>query len=143
MARDAFEDDYDDERVVVIRRDRGTAGVGMLLLGLALGAGAALLFAPASGAETRERLQNGARRAGRKMRDVADEFGEEMTDRVDQVRDTLGARTQAVRDAVHVGREAAAKARVDLERNLADAKSAYADRRRTTESTADDAPLEG
>ena len=39
-------------------------GIGMLLLGLAIGAGAALLFAPASGDETRERLQREARRAG-------------------------------------------------------------------------------
>lgn len=140
MAREA----YDDDRVVVIERDRGgTAGVGMLLLGLAIGAGAALLLAPGSGAETRERLQDGARRAGRRMREAADEFGDEMTERVEHVKESVGTRAQAVRDAVEVGRDAASKARADLERNLADAKSAYAGRRRTTEPTADDAPGEG
>ena len=142
MARD----DYDDDRVVVVERGRDT-GIGMLLLGLAIGAGAALLMAPASGRETRERLQDGARRASRRMKDVADELGDDVSERVSRVRertrDAVGSRADAVRDAVHVGREAASRARSELERNLADAKSAYADRRRNTEPAAGDGPLEG
>ena len=50
MARYDEYDEYDDDRVVVIDRDNGSNGIGTLLLGLAIGAGAALLFAPASGA---------------------------------------------------------------------------------------------
>ncbi len=39
---------YDEHRVVVIEREHGTMGIGTCLHGLAIGAGAALLFAPAS-----------------------------------------------------------------------------------------------
>ncbi len=81
----ARHDEYDDERVVVIERDGGgAAGVGTFLLGLAIGAGAALLFAPASGAETRQRIQDEARRASRKVKDMTDEFGEKVADSVEK-----------------------------------------------------------
>jgi len=135
------EDEYDDERVVVIKRDGGNAGVGMMLLGLAIGAGAALLFAPASGEETRERLQREARRAGRRVKEMTNEFGETITDGVERTRsrfdqqvtrakDAVGSRTQALGDAVDAAREAALDARADLERAVADSKRAYADSRR-------------
>lgn len=174
--------DYDDDRVVVIDRDRA-GGLGMLLLGLAVGAGAALLFAPASGRETRHRIARGARKASRRARELAEDLGDEMsehmgrarrrareltddfrdevsdrvehvrdvvadrvetardavTDRVDRARDAVGARTRAVRDAVDVGRMAAHRARTDLERNLADTRSAYAERRRAPEDVAEGA----
>ena len=106
MARD---DEYDDNRVVVIEREKGTNGMGMFLLGLAIGAGAALLFAPASGADTRRRLQHEARRARRTMNDMTDAFG-------DTVADTVA-------DSVE-------NARADLERAVAESKRAYADSRR-------------
>ncbi len=134
-------DEYDDDRVVVIERGNGTNGMGTFLLGLAIGAGAALLFAPASGAETRKRLQDEARRAGRKMKDMTDELGEKVADSVEKTRfqfdeqvgrarDAVNSRVQAVGDAVSAGRDAAAQARVELERAVADSKRAYADSRR-------------
>ncbi len=134
-------DEYDDDRVVVIDRDNGTSGIGTFLLGLAIGAGAALLFAPASGAETRQRLQHEAKRAGRKMKDMTDEFGEKVADTVEKsrfqfdeqvgrARDAVSSRVQAVGDAVSAGRDAASQARTDLERAVADSKRAYADSRR-------------
>lgn len=134
-------DEYDDDRVVVIERENGTSGIGTFLLGLAIGAGAALLFAPASGAETRQRLQDEARRAGRKVKDMTDEFGDKVADSVEKTRfqfdeqvgrarDAVNSRVQAVGDAVSVGRDAAAQARADLERAVADSKRAYADSRR-------------
>lgn len=134
-------DEYDDDRVVVIERENGTNGIGTFLLGLAIGAGAALLFAPASGAETRQRLQDEARRAGRKVKDMTDEFGEKVADSVEKTRfqfdeqvgrarDAVGSRVQAVSDAVSAGRDAASQARADLERAVADSKRAYADSRR-------------
>ncbi len=136
----ARQDEYDDERVVVLERD-GKAGVGMLLLGLALGAGAALLFAPATGEETRERLRGEARRAGRKVKDVADAFGDQVTEKVgrtrsrfdaqvERARDAVGSRVSAVGEALDAGRSATDDAREDLERAVADAKRAYADSRR-------------
>jgi gas vesicle protein len=138
MARD---DEYDDNRVVVIEREKGTNGIGTFLLGLAIGAGAALLFAPASGADTRRRLQDEARRAGRTMKDMTDAFGDTVAVSVEKTRDqfdeqvgraraAVNARVRAVGDAVSVGREAATQARADLERAVAESKRAYADSRR-------------
>lgn len=148
----ARQDEYDDDRTVIIRRDNGNAGVGMLLLGLAIGAGAALLFAPASGEETRERLQREARRAGRKVKDMTDAVTEEVSDRVsrtrsrfderverargtmgarvDRARDAVGSRISAMSEAVDGGREAADDARAHLAQAVLDAKRAYAESRR-------------
>jgi gas vesicle protein len=92
-------DEYDDDRVVVIEREKGTNGIGTFLLGLAIGAGAALLFAPASGAETRQRLQDEARRAGRKMKDMTDEFGDTVADSVEKTRDQFDEQVGRARDA--------------------------------------------
>ena len=133
-------DAYDDERVVIVE-EGGSNAVGMLLLGLAIGASAALLFAPASGEETRQRIQREARRAGRRVKEVTDEVTAELADRVDRTRagfderverarNAVRSRTRAVGDAVEAGREGAADARADLERAVADTKRAYADSRR-------------
>ena len=122
-------DEYDDERVVVVEQGGGN-GIGMLLLGMAIGAGAALLFAPASGQETRERIQREARRAGKRVKDLTDEVGEGLADRVERARDAVRSRRQAMGDAVSAGREGAARARADLEQAVADTKQAYADSRR-------------
>lgn len=133
-------DEYDDERVVVVEQG-GAGGLGMLLLGLAIGAGAALLFAPASGEETRDRIQREARRASRRVKDLTEDVSDEIADRVDrtrasfderveQARDAVRSRTQAVGDAVDAGRDAAKQARAELERAVTDSKRAYADSRR-------------
>ena len=134
-------DEYDDERIVVVEQGGGENGIGMLLLGLALGAGAALLFAPASGQETRERLQREARRAGKRVKDMTEEASKELAGRVgrtraqfdekvDIARHAVRSRKQAVGDAVDAGREAASQARTELERAVAETKRAYADSRR-------------
>ncbi|MFN0099713.1 MAG: YtxH domain-containing protein [Gemmatimonadaceae bacterium] len=57
--------------VVVDRRSGG--GIGLFLLGLAVGAGIALLYAPQSGEETRAELRRGARKIRRKVRDLAED----------------------------------------------------------------------
>ena len=137
----ARHEEYDDDRVVVVERDSGGNSIGTFLLGLAIGAGAALLLAPASGEETRARLQEEARRAGRRVKDMTDEFTEELTDRVERTRsaiddrverarDAVTSRARAVADAAAVGREAASQARTELERAVAESKRAYADSRR-------------
>jgi gas vesicle protein len=133
--------DDEEDRMVIVERDGGSKGLGMLLLGLAVGAGAALLFAPASGEETRERLQRETRRAGRKVRDLTDALAEGVTDGVERgrsafdtqvgrARDAVSSRKRAVTDALDAGRGAADDTRADLERAVADAKRAYADSRR-------------
>jgi gas vesicle protein len=133
-------DEYDDERVVVVEQG-GSSGLGMLLLGLAVGAGAALLFAPASGEETRERIQREARRARRRAQEFTEDVSDEIADRVDrtratfedrveQARDAVRSRANAVGDAVDAGRDAAKQARAELERAVQESKRAYADSRR-------------
>lgn len=59
----------DDPEVVFIEREDGGGALKWLVIGAALGAGLALLFAPQSGRETRRELRRGARR----VRDLAEE----------------------------------------------------------------------
>jgi gas vesicle protein len=70
-----------DEQAVVIERRGGGAGssIALFLLGAAVGAGVALLFAPQSGEDTRAQLRRSARRMKRKARDLA-ETGRDMVD---------------------------------------------------------------
>ena len=86
-------DDDEDEPYVVIER-RGS-GATSFLVGLAVGAGIALLFAPQSGEETRRQLKRRARRAANVARDAAGDLSENMVDRYEQakrtVEDRLGA----------------------------------------------------
>src|SRR4051812_1337229 len=64
MAR--CDEDFDDEdgRYVVIEREKEGSSVGAFLLGAAIGAGLALLFAPQSGRETRAAIKRRAKNAG-------------------------------------------------------------------------------
>jgi gas vesicle protein len=124
----------DDERYVVI--ERSEPGVGTFVLGLALGAGLALLFAPRSGEETRKDLQKRAKRVG----DQAQEFVSEVTGsvtetlqsarervegRIDSTRQAVDLKRRQVSNAVDAGRAAAQQARVELEQRIAETKAAY------------------
>ena len=129
--------DFEGEPYVVIEREE--SGVGTLLLGVALGAGIALLLAPRSGLETRRMIGTRARNTGGRIRDAATDVANDVTDRVNEVRDRVtervtervGAARDAVRrgqdhvlDAVDAGRYAAGEARLDLERKIAENKAA-------------------
>ena len=124
----------DDEPYVVIEKQTG--GVGAFLVGAAIGAGIALLFAPRSGVETRLELQRSARR----VRDRAEDAVEGATDRIadsyetarrrvetrlDSARQAVDHKRQQVSRAMEAGRYAAHEARADLERRLAETKAAY------------------
>jgi gas vesicle protein len=128
--------DEDDEQVIVIDRGGGGAGIGTFLLGAAIGAGLALLFAPQSGAETRADIKRRARKAKDSAARVAGEVTEQVTDtfndarrrveeQIDSAREAINAKRDQVLDAMDAGREAAAEARVDLETRLAETKAAY------------------
>jgi gas vesicle protein len=128
--------DEDDERVVIIERGGGGGGIGPFLLGAAIGAGLALLFAPQSGAETRADLKRKARKArdtaGRVATDVSDRVSDtfqearrKVEEKIDSTRDAIQAKRDQVHDAMAAGREAAAEARLDLETRLAETKAAY------------------
>lgn len=121
MARD------DEGREVVYLVREGDSPLKYLFVGAAIGAGLALLFAPADGEETRRQL---GRRA-RQLRDMAEEGLDELEDRLtdgtqrlrDRVEETVDdVRTQAseVTEAV---KSAGTTARQELERRLADARA--------------------
>ena len=125
--------DFEGEPFVVIEREE--AGLGTLLLGAAIGAGIALLFAPRSGADTRRLIGTQARRTGDRVRETATGIADSVTAQVNDVRDRVAERVEATRDAVrrgqdHVldavdaGRFAAVEARSELERRIAENKAA-------------------
>jgi gas vesicle protein len=135
-------DDDDDEPyvlrepyVIVERRD---SGVGSFIVGLALGAGVALLLAPQSGEETRRGIARRARRAQEAAQDFVGDVSGTVADKFQEVRTTVEERIEATLDAVddkkrrvsnafHAGRAAAREARGELEQRIAESKAAYKD----------------
>ncbi len=133
---------HSDQPVVVV--ERSDSGLGGFLLGLAVGAGVALLFAPKTGEETRQQLKNTGRRlrtvATEKAEDLQDAMGggyERTRDRIeeglDSARETIGEKREAAQDAFEAGKSAVKTARSELERRLAKSKEA----RSTTRSDGD------
>ena len=125
--------DYVEPYLIVERRD---AGAGTFLLGLALGVGAALLFAPQSGEETRRGIARRARRAQEAAQDFVEDMSGTVADKFNDVRASVEERIEATLDAVddkrrrvtnalHAGRSAAREARGELEQRIADTKAAY------------------
>lgn len=126
--------EFDDEPYVVIEKETGS--VGSLLLGFALGAGVALLFAPRAGIETRRELTRGARRVQRSAQDMVDEVAgnvsggfhharQQVEDHIDAARQAVELKREQVTRAVEAGRVAAHQAREELERRIAETKAAY------------------
>lgn len=126
--------DEDDEQYVVV--EQRSSGVGPLLLGLALGTGIALLFAPQSGADTRRLIRRKAQQAKDTVADVVDEVASTVTDGISRARGTVEDGIDSARDAVELkkrqisravraGRDAAHEAREDLEFRIAESKAAY------------------
>lgn len=105
--------DGDEQRTVVIQKDRGSE-VGAFVLGALVGAGLALLFAPESGEDVQQRL----RAQARKLRDLTE-------DRVRDFRDDFGAHVESAKGAVEQGRQIATSARTELEEKLQRSKAAY------------------
>lgn len=126
--------DPDDHPYIVI--EKHSSGVGSLLLGVVIGAGVALLFAPRSGEETRSEIRRRARSAGNKARDVAEEVSDSVADTFESARSRVEQQIESARTAIEMkkrqvtramdaGRAAAQEARGDLERRLAETKAAY------------------
>lgn len=126
--------DYEDEPAVII--ERHSSGVGSFLIGAAIGAAAALLLAPQSGAATRREIRRSARRARRAAQDIAADVSGRVTDTIDQARDRVETGIDTARHAIELkkrqvsramqaGRAAAQQARDELERRIAETKAAY------------------
>ena len=112
----------DDEPYVVIEK---SAGVGPFLVGLAIGAGVALLFAPQTGEETRRRIRRSAERFKDVAVDTFDDARLKVEEQIDVARQKIDMRKQQVTRAVSAGREAAQEARAELARRIAETKAAY------------------
>ena len=122
----------DDEPFVVIERE--SAGIGSFLLGAAIGAGIALLMAPQSGEETRQRLTRGVRRvkwaaqdavedATAKVSDTFNEARRQVEERIDAARLAIELKKDQVQRAMEAGREAARDARGELQERIAATKA--------------------
>jgi gas vesicle protein len=128
-----FEHD-EDERYVVI--ERHSSSIAPFLLGIALGAGAALLLAPRSGAATRRdirrralRVRRAAQRAANDVTDsVVDKFHDarrKVEEQIDTARQAIDLKKRQVHRAMDAGRAAAHEARDELEQRIAETKAAY------------------
>jgi len=127
--------DWDDDEAYVVIEQR-QPGVGSFIMGLAVGAGLALLFAPRSGQDTRREIERGARRVGDQAQnlitDVTETVGQTIQDakfrvesRIGTARDAVDLKRRQVTNAVDAGRMAAREARVELEERIAETKAAY------------------
>ena len=127
--------DWDDDEPFVVFEQKDS-GIGAFLLGLAVGAGVALLFAPKSGEETRREIERRAREVADQAQDLVSEVTESVGNTFQQAKDSVEGRIDAARDAVEfkrrqvshavdAGRAAAQQARVELEQRIAERKAAY------------------
>lgn len=128
---------YDDEPYLIVENREGSS-IGPFIIGLALGAGIALLLAPQSGDETRREIAERARRAKDAARDTIGDLGdvigekleqarEKVDDGIESVREAVDFRRQRVTTAYEAGRVAARQAREELEYRLAESKAAHKD----------------
>ncbi|MDB4916488.1 MAG: hypothetical protein JWM95_4132 [Gemmatimonadetes bacterium] len=127
-------DDYDDAKYVVIEKN-GT-DIGTLLVGVLIGAGVALLFAPRSGPDTRREIRRRAQQATDTVKGVATDVTDTVTETfetakarveegIESARSAVLTKKRQVSRAMQAGRNAAHEARGDLERRLAETKAAY------------------
>jgi gas vesicle protein len=116
--------DYDDLPTFVIET-RGGGGAGTFMLGVLVGAAAALLLAPRSGMETQAEIAGAVRRARDGVGDRVSGARERVSDTLDSVRGGVGTRVQQARAALDAGVDAARDAREELQRRVDDAKRAY------------------
>lgn len=124
----------DDEQIILVEHDE-SSGLSAFLLGAALGAGLALIFAPQTGAETRESITRSARkateatkRAGEKVTDALAQAKADIESRIDSAKSSIDLKKTQVSRAVDAGREAARTAREDLERRMAEQRTVDASR---------------
>ncbi|MGH7602939.1 MAG: YtxH domain-containing protein [Gemmatimonadaceae bacterium] len=135
---DWYDDDpYFVERPYVVVERHGP-GVGSFIIGLALGAGVALLLAPQAGEDTRREIGRRARRAQQAAQDfvedvsetVADKFSDvraSVEERIDATFEAVDAKKRQVSSAFEAGRVAARQTRGRLEHRIAERKAAYKD----------------
>ena len=86
--------------------DNNGSGLVWFLAGLGIGAAAGILYAPRSGAETRDALRAQAEEGSAKARQHAQRVRETAGDWIDRGRDTMNEHKENVRAAWEAGRQA-------------------------------------
>jgi gas vesicle protein len=120
---------YDDDGVPYVVIERSGSGMAPFVWGALLGAAAALLLAPKSGAETQEELKERARRLRQRAEDKAHEFQEGLQEawsegrrqveaKLDDARKTVSEGRSRAQQAWEAGREAARSARTEYKSEL-------------------------
>lgn len=128
--------DFDDDQPYVVIEKHEDAGVAPFLVGLAIGAGVALLFAPRSGRATRRDIRRRAMRARdaaeQTVTDVRDNVvgtferaRQRVEDQIESARSAVDLKKRQITRAVDAGRAAAEEARLELEQRIADTKASY------------------
>ncbi len=127
----------DDDHIIIVEANDDPSGLSAFLLGAAIGAGLALIFAPQTGVETRQSIKRGAKkageatkRAGEKVTDALAQAKADLESRIDTARSSIDLKKVQVSRAVDAGREAARAAREDLERRMAEQRAADTGRTR-------------
>ena len=115
--------DRDDVPYIVVERRSG--GMGLFLWGALIGAGVALLYAPRSGAQTRQEIRDGAYRVRRRAEESVRRVQETVSGTVGDLREQVTSKMDAARDALDAGREAARETRQDIERRVRESRSAW------------------
>lgn len=128
---------YDDEPYLIVENREGNS-IAPFLLGIALGAGIALLMAPRSGEDTRRDLAEKMSRAKDAALDAVGDLGDVIGDTIETARERVEDGFESAREAVDIrrrrvstafeaGRVAAREAREELEYRLAESKAAHQD----------------
>jgi gas vesicle protein len=97
------------EPPAVASERRSGSGIGIFVLGVVIGAGLALLYAPHSGPEMRRKVARGARRVRRKARDLATSAQDTAQDAARSTREALERRLarhhETARDELYDGED--------------------------------------
>lgn len=81
-------------------------GLSSFLLGLGVGVGIGMLFAPKSGAETREIIKNKAGESSDFIKQRSADFKQTASEWVDKGKDALGRQRDNLADAMEAGKRA-------------------------------------
>src|SRR5260221_4318396 len=99
-------DDYRDPPIIIEKHN----DIGTLLVGLLIGAGVALLFAPKPGKETRRAIRRTAREAGDAVRTGVDEMTGKGGETLDSARERAEEQIASARSAISAKKEQVSRA---------------------------------
>ena len=86
-------------------------GLSAFLLGLCVGVGIGILFAPKSGEETREYLRSKANEGGDFLKERSSDLKQTASEWVDKGKDAVSRQKENLADAVEAGKQAYREAR--------------------------------